>query len=124
MCQAIKHGIIFQLETKRGWLSPSKSSSVTSIRRSAGAHAFLRSLDCHSRRVSFTVTIPPKTFVSFKNMTPLLVSARRHTKECIPKSQNLVLSMTDFQASTKSYTKMTMSYEFPLGFFIQYYFVV
>ncbi len=67
-----------------------KSFSAAVIRQSAGAHATLVSLECHSHIFSLTVTLPPKllSVLNKKHDTASGFHVTRHTKGLLAKTNS------------------------------------
>ncbi len=90
-----------------------KSFSAAVIRQSAGAHATLVSLECHSHIFSLTVTLPPKllSVLNKKHDTASGFHVTRHTKGLLAKTNskgNIYLSssyLSDFSPSYLQYIR-------------------
>lgn len=112
-----------------------KSFSAAVIRQSAGAHATLVSLECHSHIFSLTVTLPPKllSVLNKKHDTASGFHVTRHTKGlrvkklkgniCLSSSLSVIFFHPVIYCTSDT-LMLTVSLEFPLVFPLIHVFVL
>lgn len=92
-----------------------KSFSAAVIRQSAGAHATLVSLECHSHIFSLTVTLPPKllSVLNKKHDTASGFHVTRHTKGLLAKKTQKEISVSLRLYLSDFFTQLSTVHQIP-----------